>query len=37
MKKKLKGTRRINNYIQIYCGVGSNKSAMAGIALIIHR
>jgi hypothetical protein len=37
MKKKLKGTIIINNYIQNYCGVGSNKTATAGIALMIHR
>jgi hypothetical protein len=36
MKKKLKGII-INNYIQNYCGVGSNKTATAGIALMIHR
>jgi len=37
MKKKLKGTRIINNYIHIYCGIGSNKTATAGIAVTIHR
>jgi hypothetical protein len=33
----LKGTRIINNYIKIYCGVGSNKTATAGIALMTQR
>lgn len=36
-KKKLKGTKYVEEYIMIYSGVEQQKTANKGIALCIHK
>jgi hypothetical protein len=36
-KKKSRGSKLINNYIQIYSGIDSNERLRAGVAFMVHK
>jgi hypothetical protein len=36
-KRKLKGSKETNNYIQIYSGVKATERAHSGVMLVVHK